>query len=231
MLLGDDTPQAIEPEPARGMSPLVLYLLIAVGVVYAIGSGYFIYDLRERATKDEARIAAGDAQQNETADQLKETRASLEAMGTKIGMTSEELAKRTQELSRAQAQAAAKLSKAQEEQGQELSKVSGDVTSVKSDLGGAKTDIATTRNDLDETKKKLESTIGDLNVQSGLIAHTRDDLEFLKHKGDRDIYEFTLTKGKSQPVGTVSLQLKKADRKKGKFTMEVIADDRTIEKN
>ena len=39
------------------------------------------------------------------------------------------------------------------------------------------------------------STIGDLGVQSGLIAHTRDDLEILKHKGDRNYYEFTLVKG------------------------------------
>ena len=32
------------------------------------------------------------------------------------------------------------------------------------------------------------------------------------------------------PVSTVSLQLKKADRKKGKYTLNVMADDRTIEK-
>ncbi|MBV9088236.1 MAG: hypothetical protein JOY79_12170, partial [Acidobacteriaceae bacterium] len=31
-------------------------------------------------------------------------------------------------------------------------------------------------------------------------------------------------------VSTVSLQLKKSDAKKGKFTLNVIADDRTIEK-
>ncbi len=232
MLLGDpDAPvQPVEAEPSRSMSPLARNLLLAIAALYIIGSSYFLYDMRTRLIKAEAGLAAANTQQDETADQLKTTRASVEALGTKLGMTSEELAKRTQELSRAQAQAAAKLSKAQQEQGQELSKVSGDVTTVKTDLGGAKTDIASTKTDLEETKKKLESTIGDLNVQSGLIAHTRDDLEFLKHKGDRNIYEFTLTKGRPQPVSTISLQLKKADRKKGKFTMNVIADDRTIEK-
>jgi hypothetical protein len=77
----------------------------------------------------------------------------------------------------------------------------------------------------------LETTIGDLGVQSGLIAHTRDDLEALKHKGDRNYYEFTLIKGaKPQPVATVGLQLKKADQKHGKFTMNVTSDDKTIEK-
>ena len=69
-------------------------------------------------------------------------------------------------------------------------------------------------------------------MQSGLIAHTRDDLEVLKHKGDRNYYEFTLLKGaKPQPVATVSLQLKKTDAKRGRFTLNVTSDDRTIEKN
>src|SRR5262249_47702075 len=72
---------------------------------------------------------------------------------------------------------------------------------------------------------------GDLGQQSGLIAKTREDLEYLKHRGDRNYYEFTLSKSKKpSPVGTVSLELKKADAKKGKYTLNVIADDRTIEK-
>ena len=32
------------------------------------------------------------------------------------------------------------------------------------------------------------------------------------------------------PVHNISLQLKKTDAKKGKFTLNVIADDRTVEK-
>ena len=91
--------------------------------------------------------------------------------------------------------------------------------------------MASTKADLDATKAKLQSAIGDLGVQSGLIAHTRDDLETLKHKGDRNYYEFTLVKGaKPQPISTVNLQLKKTDPKHGKFTLNVNADDKTIEK-
>ena len=80
-------------------------------------------------------------------------------------------------------------------------------------------------------KAKLERTIGDLGLQSGLIARTREDLEALRRKGDRNYFEFTLLKGKSPtPISTVSLQLKKADQKRSKFTLNVMADDRTIEK-
>ena len=52
----------------------------------------------------------------------------------------------------------------------------------------------------------------------------------LKHKGDRNYYEFTLSKGQKKPVGTVSLELKKADPKKSRFTLVVLADDRSYEK-
>ena len=113
----------------------------------------------------------------------------------------------------------------------QISAVSGDVAGVRTDVGGVKTDVASTKADLEATKARLQSTVGDLGVQSGLIATTRSDLEVLKHKGDRNYYEFTLLKGaKPQPVATISLQLKKADPKKGKFTVNVTSDDKTIEK-
>jgi len=91
--------------------------------------------------------------------------------------------------------------------------------------------VASTKADLEATKAKLQSAVGDLGVQSGLIANTRSDLEVLKHRGDRNYYEFSLIRGaKPQPVSTVSLQLKKTDPKHGKFTLDVTSDDKTIEK-
>jgi hypothetical protein len=91
--------------------------------------------------------------------------------------------------------------------------------------------VASTKTELAAEEAKLQSTIGDLGLQSGLIARTRDDLEVLKHKGDRNYYEFTLVKGaKAQAISTVTLQLKKVDPKRGKFTLDVTADDKTIEK-
>jgi hypothetical protein len=69
-----------------------------------------------------------------------------------------------------------------------------------------------------------------LSDHSSLIARNHDELEILKHRGDRSYYEFTLNKGDRKPVGTVSLQLKKADLKKSRFTLTVFADDRSYEK-
>ena len=105
------------------------------------------------------------------------------------------------------------------------------VADVRTELNGAKKEIATTRTDLESTKVKLDRAIGDLTGQSSLIARTRDDLEELRHRGDRNYYEFSLNKGeRPAQFSTVNLQLKKADAKKNKFTLNVIADDRVIEK-
>jgi hypothetical protein len=62
------------------------------------------------------------------------------------------------------------------------------------------------------------------------VAHNAQELEILKHKGDRNYYDFALQKNARTPVSTITLQLKKVDPKKSKFTLNVMADDRTIEK-
>ena len=75
------------------------------------------------------------------------------------------------------------------------------------------------------------STVGDLGVQSGLIARNHEDVETLKRLGERNIYEFSITKAKeASKVGPVSITLRKVDVKKYKFTVGVMADDKNIEK-
>jgi len=99
----------------------------------------------------------------------------------------------------------------------DLNKVNGDVTGVK--------------NDLESTKGKLDRMTGDMGVMSGLIARNHDDLDELKRKGDRNYYEFSIQKSKSgQHVGPIQITLNKTDQKKSKYTVTVLADDKTIEK-
>jgi hypothetical protein len=130
-----------------------------------------------------------------------------------------------------------RLESAQKQTAQQVSSVSSEVSSVKSDVGGVKTevggvkeDVAKTRTDLAGAISQLQSMKGDMGMQSGLIARTHDELELLKHKGDRNYYEFTLNKGDKKPVGTVSIELKKTDVKKNKLTLMVYADDKKFEK-
>ncbi len=70
-----------------------------------------------------------------------------------------------------------------------------------------------------------------MGVMSGLIARNHDDVEDLKRRGDRNYYEFTVSKSKApQRVGPIQVNVNKTDQKKSKFTLTVFADDRQIEK-
>jgi len=99
------------------------------------------------------------------------------------------------------------------------------------DLSKTNTDVAGVKNDLEDTKGKLERSQGDMGVMSGLIARNHDDLEDLKRRGDRNYYEFAVQKSKTaQHVGPVQIALNKTDQKRSKYTMTVLADDKSIEK-
>jgi len=120
----------------------------------------------------------------------------------------------------------------------DLSKVREDANSTKSrvgevstDLATVKTDAAATRSELEKTIADLKSTRGDLGVQSGLIATNGKELAALRQLGERNYTEFRLTKDKAPTkVGDVQMRLKSADMKKNRYTIELIADDKLVEK-
>jgi hypothetical protein len=204
------------------------WVLTGLAVIFVAVSGYAHYVTQKRVEGLSDDLAKSQGQVKELLNRMQTTESQSDALREKVGLTKQELAQRVAEL---RAQQKASESRLEREQKAEISAVTGEISGVKTDVGGVKTDVASTKADLEATKAKLQSTIGDLGVQSGLIAHTAGDLDILKHKGDRNYYEFTLLRGaKPQPVSTVSLQLKKADAKKGKFTMNVTSDDKTIEK-
>jgi chromosome segregation ATPase len=122
---------------------------------------------------------------------------------------------------------ASQLSEVQESAGTantRVTEVSGQVTDVKSQLG-------TTQVELQKTVADLKRVTGDLGVQSGYIATNGKEIAALKRLGERNIVEFNLGKSKApQRVGDISVLLKKADPKKNRYTIEVVADDKTTEK-
>jgi septal ring factor EnvC (AmiA/AmiB activator) len=207
------------------------WILLLLAVLYVAGSLFFLFNLRQRIDQMARDQAAGNTQIAELEKRMQSAEADSETLAKQLGMTKKELASRSAELQREQIAQRASQQRLADEQKQQISQVNGEVANVKTDVGGVKSDVASTKAELAAAEAKLQSTIGDLGVQSGLIANTRSDLEVLKHKGDRNYYEFTLVKGaKPQPVSTISLQLKKTDPKRGKFTVNVTSDDRTIEK-
>jgi hypothetical protein len=114
---------------------------------------------------------------------------------------------------------------------QKSAQVDESLNSIKGDVGTVKTEAATTRTELSETIADLKRMTGDMGVMSGLIATNSTELSALRKLGEKDYYEFTLPKtGGLQKVGDIQLALKKSDVKRNKFTLDVMADDRRVEK-
>lgn len=105
------------------------------------------------------------------------------------------------------------------------------VTGLESNLGTVKTEVTETRSVLEGAVGDLKSVRGDLGVQSGLIATNAKELAALREMGERNYFEFTIAR-KNTPtkVGNITLALKKSDVKRNKFNLEVIADDKRVEK-
>ncbi|MFY9661877.1 MAG: hypothetical protein WAJ97_14725 [Terriglobales bacterium] len=223
-----EQPTAYHPEPHSNAGK---WILIVLAVAYAGASSFFIYDQHGKLDKLTQEQTASQKQIGDLTKRMQSAEADAETLGEKIGMTKKELATRADELQHQQQAASARIAAQAAEEKKDVSAVSGEVGSVKTDVGDVKTDVAATKASLEATIAKLQGTIGDLGVQSGLIANTRTDLEALKHKGDRQYYEFALGKNdKPKAFSTVALQLKKTDPKHGKYSLNVTADDKTIEK-
>jgi multidrug efflux pump subunit AcrA (membrane-fusion protein) len=224
---GEEIPvQHVEPQSNAGK-----WILLFVAIIFVAASVYGYVTTQQHVEKLTKDLSDSQNQVVELKNRMQTAEASEETLAHQVGLTKKELSQRAAQLQEQQKTAESRLENEQNEAKAQIGQVSGEVAGVRTDVGGVKTDVASTKADLEATKAKLQSAVGDLGVQSGLIANTRGDLEVLKHRGDRNYYEFTLLRGaKPQPVATVSLQLKKIDGKHGKYTMNVTSDDKTIEK-
>jgi len=228
------TPQESYSYESAG-TPRWIAALFAVLIVAVLVLGYMGHSaqtqLQADLTKAQDQNKLLSAQLDQANARLADLKGNIEVTQQKVGLTQAELAKarsraeaiRNDQLASDQ-KLASQLTQVQQESNQKIGEVATEV-------GGAKKDIESTKTDLEATKTKLERATGDMGVMSGLIAHNRDDLEELKRRGDRNYYEFKVTKSKTpQRVGPVQVTLTKVDQKKSKYTMTVFVDDRSVEK-
>ena len=207
---------------------------IGVALVAALGGLIWCYTLNTKAASQATELADAKQANVKLAAELRETDARLQVttdeLGKSLGLTQKEMDARAQAIIVREEADAKRLESAQNKTAQQVNAVASDVSSVKTDVGGVKTDVAKTQSDLATTISQLMAVKGDLSSTNSVIARNHDELVLLEHKGDRNYYEFTLTKGVKKPVGTVSLELKKTDAKKNKFTLNILADDKNYEK-
>jgi len=142
-------------------------------------------------------------------DKLNVTQADLIAARKQNKLAAMTYGKKLNELgSNVNAQLATKASS------DDVNKLGGDVTGVKTDL--------------DATKNSIQMARSEMGT---LIARNHDEIDQLRRMGQRDYYEFTVTrKAGAQKVGTIQVQLRDTNTKKNQFTINVLADDQSFEK-
>ncbi len=176
------------------------------------------------------------ASQRKTLESLRqELEAARQQANVAVGQAKTDAMKRAEQLT---ARLAAEQQKQSAQLSSQISEVketataaSSGVGEVKSEVATVKTDFAATKAELDKTIAQLKAVTGDMGVMSGLIATNSKELGALKQLGDRNYFDFDLKKTKApQRIGDVSILLKKTDAKKNKFTIELVADDKRVEK-
>jgi DNA repair exonuclease SbcCD ATPase subunit len=246
------TPTFHQPEPQRSS---IMPALVTGAIIALVAANIYLYVQIDHVRTDVAKVQ--DKLSNELTTLRDASNVTSEAQKRHLETLREELdAARAQARSaasqgKAEAQAyadqkvralEAEQAKVQQEVSSEISNVKSNVqqvataadakiATVSTDVGAVKSQATQTEAELQKTITELKSVKGDLGVQSGLVATNASELSALKLRGERNYFEFKLPKAKKpQRVGDISLTLKAADPKKNKFTLEVLADDKTTEK-
>ena len=243
--------------PARSKSGIMVGILFGAVIALVGATVYLFYQLgqlrvelgqtREALSAEISRVhetsTVSTATSRRSVDALKTDVEKYRAQAAQLsGQAKIDATKHADEL-------AARLEKAQQEEAQrvnqKVSAVTAEVSEVKesavaantkigevsTEVGSVKSDVAATKSELEKTIAELKSTRGDLGVQSGLIATNGKELAALKALGERNYTEFKIARAKApQKVGDIAVRLTKTDPKRNRYTIEVVADDKTVEK-
>ncbi len=250
-LTGRDPNSAPPPAP-RDRRPggiVPEWLKTTVLALLALAVAYLLYDSRQYQQKNQADLA-------KINDELKQLDSSHRAGEAKIistlkgeisqaqeavGQTKAELKRTAQQIQSEGQRTKAELSQAistkadtsqiqavRTETDTKIGQVSSEVGGVKNDVVTVKTDLAGAKRDLEGTQRQLVDVRDNLTAA---VAKNSSELSELRRKGERDFFEFEIPK-KNQytKVEDIRLILTKTDPKKGKYSLQVLADDSKLEK-
>jgi chromosome segregation ATPase len=228
---------------SKTMIVAVCFVLVVAGI-----QGYGMLKMRNSMAERLSSIEDENAKADEKMTVLT---SDLDVVAKRLGVTTQEL-KASQDLAKQlkqentrmrraleakadskavvefQKDATTKLDAVHQEATTKIDAVNGDVKLVRTDLDAARNDLSATRSDLNATREEVANSKRDLGT---LIARNSSELAELRRKGERDYFEFDITKSKTfNRVADVMVQLKKTDPKKQKFEVVINADDKAIEK-
>jgi len=225
-------PVAYAPPLVASRTPVLLTILVILLVVIAGINFYLVWTLQKTVQLGSAHTADQLSVLNHRMDASDERYAQLrgqfQVTSERLGMTQQELGRARQlaaNIEQQQKQAVSQLNQAiaqgQKASADQLNQLQA-VNNTK--FGGINSDIAGLNKKIGDTNDALSGAKGEL---SGAIAKTHDELVTLAHRTDRDYFEFTLTRGKQQKVGNMSVKLEKTNTKKNNFTADLFFDDKS----
>ncbi len=221
------------PSSHAGMFAIIFLIMaaLAVGEIYSIKQTNTLHD-SVAAAQAQTRAEMEQQLSSKVAAVENSSAQSLEAMKAELDHTAQSMGSTGKQLQHART-LVTKLQKQQEDQANELKQE----IATKADqqqVGALTEDVSAAKTQLESTRKLVDDTRSDLGMarsQFGtLIARNHDDIEQLRKMGERDYFEFTLPRNKQETVAGVGLVLKKANVKRHRFNVNLLADDMVIEK-
>jgi hypothetical protein len=229
----------IEPEGSGSHGKFLLIFLVlaalAAGELYTVHKTNSMRDALEaqqaqtskqlRAEFQDQLAARSRAIEDANAEQMDALKYEFDAAAKRVGETGGELK-----------HARAMVARLENEQRKQSEQLQAELAQKadQQQMGALNQDVSAQRADLDNTKKALDSVRSDLGMARSemgtLIARNHDDIEQLRKLGERDYFEFTVSRKTPVRVAGVGLTLTKTNVKRHRFNLELLADDVQVEK-
>jgi len=231
-------------QPNRGMAEGVKIAFVVIFLVLAaLVAGEFVTINHMKTMRDQMT-----AQQNQLREDIngqmrtqvtnrltaieQQNAQELDAVKTELDQASKRVGAQGGELKRARTMVAQLQD--QERTQTEQFKQALDQKADQQQVGALTQDVSATKTDLNTTKNNVNTLAADLGMarsQMGtLIARNHDDIEYLRKMGDRDYFEFTLTKNKQEKVAGVGLTLRRINPKRYRYNLDTLVDDINVER-
>jgi hypothetical protein len=226
----EELKQEPQEQPSASPGPSPRTLLIAAIVLACATAISLFYAFRER--NEALQLAAS---QEQMSSNLSQTRTQADALNSQLNDLSARLTSLQQQ--QATESAAAAATRTRHAAGRSVGKAHARredprLKRLQAQLAEQQKQIASTQQDVRKTRSELEGNLSSTRDElNGSIAKTHDELVALERRGERNYYEFDLSKSKQfKRVGPMSLSLRKTSAKHENYTLMMLVDDRQLTK-
>jgi hypothetical protein len=195
-------------------------------------SSNFAAEMNEIDTARETSAVESGKTRQELEDLRQQLSSTIKTAETSVGRARVDARKHAEKLAQ---DLAAKQEEQRNQIAERISEIEAEASSkieqVSTDVGSVKSEVASNKQELETVVSDFKMVRGDLGVMSGRIATNADELAALKALGERNYFEFEVVKSKTPTrVGDIQMTLRHTEWKNNRFAIDILADDKRIEK-